>query len=92
MQCLHCLFVCWPNSWLIHLHMSFMWYCDKARDINYQKMDFGFIGIIFCLGIFTQITLGKIVQIDNDVTYDNGGTQWFSTLKKRPIDAFLGEF
>ena len=55
-------------------------------------MDFGFIGIIFCLGIFTQITLGKIVQIDNDVTYDNGGTQWFSTLKKRPIDAFLGEF
>ena len=54
-------------------------------------MEFGFIGSIFCLGIFTQITLGKIVQIDNDVTYDNGGTQWFSTLKKRPIDAFLGE-
>ena len=42
---------------------------------------------------FTQITsLGKIVQIDNDVTYDNGGTQWFSTFKKRPIDAFLGKF
>ena len=55
-------------------------------------MDFGFIAIIFCLGILAQITLGKIVQIDNDVTYDNGGTQWFSTLKKRPIDAFLGEF
>jgi len=52
-------------------------------------MEFGFIGI-FCLGFFTQITLGKIVQIDNDVTYDNGGTQWFSTFKKRPIDAFLG--
>ena len=54
-------------------------------------MDFGFIAIIFCLGILAQITLGKIVQIDNDVTYDNGGTQWFSTLKKRPIDAFLGK-
>ena len=54
-------------------------------------MDFGFIGIIFCFGILAQITLGKIVQIDNDVTYDNGGTQWFSTLKKRPIDAFLGK-
>ena len=61
---------------LIHLHMSFMWYCDKARDMYYQKMEFGFIGI-FCLGIFTQITLGKIVHIDNDVTYDNGGTQRF---------------
>ena len=55
-------------------------------------MEFGFIGSIFCLGIFTQITLGKIVQIDNDVTYDNGGTQWFSTLNKRPIDVFLGKF
>ena len=54
-------------------------------------MEFGFIGI-FCFGILAQITLGKIVQIDNDVTYDNGGTQWFSTLKKRPIDAFLGKF
>ena len=55
-------------------------------------MDFGFIDIIFCLGVLAQITLGKIVQIDNDVTYDNGGTQWFSTFKKRPIDAFLGMF
>ena len=53
-------------------------------------MEFGFIGI-FCFGILAQITLGKIIQIDNDVTYDNGGTQWFSTFKKRPIDAFLGE-
>jgi hypothetical protein len=54
-------------------------------------MEFGFIGI-FCFGILAQITLGKIIQIDNDVTYDNGGTQWFSTFKKRPIDAYFGKF
>ena len=51
-------------------------------------MEFGLIGI-FCLGIFTQISLGKIILIDNDVTYDNGGTQWFSTFKERQIDAIF---
>ena len=53
-------------------------------------MEFSIISI-FCCGIFAQLTFGKIIQI-GDVTYDNGDTQWFSTLKNRPIDAFVGKF
>ena len=53
-------------------------------------MEFRIISI-FCCSIFAQLTFGKIVQI-GDVTYDNGDTQWFSTLKNRPIDAFVGKF
>ena len=45
--------------------------------------------ITLCL-LWISLSDAKIVEI-GDIKYDNGDTQWISTFKKRPIDAFIGK-
>ena len=50
-------------------------------------MEFKVFLIILCIA---GSTLAKIVKIDPFLSLDNGDTIWHSTLKKRPIEAYLG--
>ena len=51
------------------------------------KMEF--LSAIIFVNFLAHNAIEKLIQIGN-VTYNNGDSKWYSTLKKRPIEVFLG--